>query len=649
MAEPVWRPLGRFGLYVWPLRVPVVSAAFLLGLPWFAFWPAVRPFLAGIFDPVNDKAISIITALALFNAWTIAVVSRLILAYGGERLDLPRTSWRFFPTPRWIWVASALLAVPVVGRVFMYSHRSSDQSRILGLLVYAACGAAVAVAMLAIALRVSDWLDARSRRLRRPGAGSALERAYARFLGVLREWPSIGAGFLVPDPERRRPPELARGHGLAFCLALLSLFLYLGTGFVTRNVQRPVLASTLAYILLLALVLTWLLAVAAFLFDRSRVPLTAFFLVWIVIVNTVIHRVFPTDHVYRTAVVSASPPPRAAPSELLRGADPAIVVAASGGGIQAAAWTARVLTGLDGVAGFKERLRFISAVSGGSVGTMNVLAGWSECGPSQGPGQVHHGNFEPNRASRESSLHAVGWGLVFKDLPRTMLPFFSSPLIDRGSVLEDAWKREARLQKPFPDPSPLLSSWRRNVQSRSCPGVVYNAMAAETGEPILFSTVGLPPELKPFDFYERYPGRDLAVVTAVRLSAGFPYVSPAAHADADVEDGHFTHVVDGGYFDNYGVSTLTAWMNDALRGLTAPAVAPRHLLVIEICESAACSGHEPPDEPSAGGEERAWPYQLVAPLSALVATRAAAQRVNNRTVLRLLKDYWRAQETCVES
>ena len=50
-----------------------------------------------------------------------------------------------------------------------------------------------------------------------------------------------------------------------------------------------------------------------------------------------------------------------------------------------------------------------------------------------------------------------------------------------------------------------------------------------------------------------------------------------------------------------------------------------------------------------GGTRRGWPYQLVAPLTAIVATRAAAQQLTNRTSLRLLKDYWQSRDVCIES
>ena len=79
--------------------------------------------------------------------------------------------------------------------------------------------------------------------------------------------------------------------------------------------------------------------------------------------NLFLHHFWSTDHIYRT-VKAEQEPVLPAVATLLPPDQPSIVVAASGGGIQAAAWTARVLTGLQSVSGFSEHLRFISAVSG---------------------------------------------------------------------------------------------------------------------------------------------------------------------------------------------------------------------------------------------------------------------------------------------
>ena len=66
---------------------------------------------------------------------------------------------------------------------------------------------------------------------------------------------------------------------------------------------------------------------------------------------------------------------------------------------------------------------------------------------------------------------------------------------------------------------------------------------------------------------------DIRIATAARLSASFPYVSPAARPTSDSdsaltdgEPGRYTrtHVVDGGYFDNSGLCALTEWLQEGL-------------------------------------------------------------------------------------
>ena len=56
------------------------------------------------------------------------------------------------------------------------------------------------------------------------------------------------------------------------------------------------------------------------------------------------------------------------------------MVTAAGGGIQAAAWTAQVLTGLDEIYGkeFSDSIGVVSSVSGGSVGAMFFLDRWDD-------------------------------------------------------------------------------------------------------------------------------------------------------------------------------------------------------------------------------------------------------------------------------
>jgi hypothetical protein len=634
--------LSSYRLYLWHLRVPLISGAALVGLPYFALGTGASGLLSGLLDPLTEESLILLTVIALFNAWTISLTGRLILAYGAKRLSLPASPWEFFPVPRWVWPASALLAVPLVISVIVYAARESQRSA-PWMTVFTAAGVVIAWLLLWLALIAGEWMFQRGQQWRKRHPRSWMGRVSLACLRLASRHPSLSDGFIEINPETGNP-ELARGHGLALVLGTASIGIYVLTGVFTSDIHRPRLASALTFVLLLTLSLTWLAAFAGFLLDRTRVPLTVYLVLWMLIVNLVIDRIFPTDHIYRTAPLPSDAAPRPMPASVLDDTTPAIFIAASGGGIQAAAWTTRVLTGLQqSVPEFAARLRVISAVSGGSAGTMNFLAALPDCGPLE---PARDPAFTPDQASQESSLHAIGWGLVFKDLPRTIAPVVSNPYVDRGSVLEDAWKREERLKASSPSTAALLSSWRRNVADRRCPGVLYNALGAETGEPLVFSTMELPPSLRNFDFYRRYESRDVPVTTAARLSAGFPYVSPASRADSDDEIGRYLHVVDGGYYDNYGVNTLVAWLHAALNEIPLPQPRQR-FLIIEICDTERCSSAE--STMSGGGPKRAWPYQLLAPLSALMATRGTGQRVNNRAALDLLKRYWERRHVCMES
>src|SRR5262249_24042526 len=118
----------------------------------------------------------------------------------------------------------------------------------------------------------------------------------------------------------------------------------------------------------------------------------------------VLYQFTRTDHVFDLAPIrGASPRPAAPPVvphlnqvaaawQLPRVAGSAdggapqrtlVAVTAAGGGIQAAAWTARVLVGLHELYGddFTRSICLLSAVSGGSVGALNYLDRWQRTGP----------------------------------------------------------------------------------------------------------------------------------------------------------------------------------------------------------------------------------------------------------------------------
>src|SRR5262249_1527600 len=197
-----------------------------------------------------------------------------------------------------------------------------------------------------------------------------------------------------------------------------------------------------------------------------------------------------------------------------------VVVSAAGGGIQAAAWTARVLAGLHEDLGpeFTRRIRFISAVSGGAGGGMYFVDAFTPKGPPSGT--------EPDAAvyaACTSSLSAVAWGVAYPDFLRAFSPFPIAPEVDRGWALEQSWGLH------LIEPQATLRDWRQGVAQGWRPATAFNATVAETGQRLVLTTAAFP-ITRASSFGDRYKAADVPVLRAARLAATFPYVSPMAKA-----------------------------------------------------------------------------------------------------------------------
>jgi len=187
-------------------------------------------------------------------------------------------------------------------------------------------------------------------------------------------------------------------------------------------------------------------------------------------------------------------------------------------------------------------------------------------------------------AAIKPSLNASGWGFVHPDFARLFAPW-ALPLwlrtvtpdqrekIDRGWALEQAWRVALYPPNSGRYIKSQLSEWRDKVNHGSLPGIVFNATLTDTGAPLLLSTVALsePARSKALIFGQDLSkdyGADISMVTAARLSATFPYVSPVARGlfspsrgkCCKPADGY--HVADGGYYDNFGLMVAVQWIND---------------------------------------------------------------------------------------
>jgi hypothetical protein len=582
------------------LRVPFLVGLVLILLPYLAVLTSARSLLAGLFD-LTPRGFYFASLAAIAASWAVLFTSRLILSAaphrfaGVEEVSLPGTLTQQA-------IVSGLLAVPVAAAALWLSPREKLVRRWV---------AAVLSAATMAGLLAAGWQLFRI-------VAPLLRRAVAPSLDHLaRRSPAILRGFVGADLEYHLTAAVA------FAVAFL---LYLALGVLNRRRPGGKTVPALTSALQLLVLLCWTFAGLSFFFDAYRVPVLLVAGVWF----TLMAQSPSSDHYYRIARRKDRRPEPPSPAETLMaaGRDRVIVVAANGGGIQAAAWTARVLTGLcaDLPDQFSRSVRFISGVSGGSVGAMHFVNAY---------GRAERFNGVLDRAM-ESSLDDVAWGLVYPDFWRLLCP----PLVrwwsmGRGRALEEAWERRDQ------GLGEGLATWEDGVRTGDRPAVVFNATLAEMGVRLLSSTAPLEEDrgLKEshrarLNFQSLYPGYDLPVATAVRLSATFPYVTPATRADLP---GSQPHVVDGGYFDNFGMSTLVEWLDAALER-AEPQV--KHVLVLQIRGAKV---------PVANAEtvkrvsSRGWFYQAFAPLATMLSVWGAGQVSHNETAYGLLQRAWKGR------
>jgi hypothetical protein len=456
---------------------------------------------------------------------------------------------------------------------------------------------------------------------------------------------SIGRGYVkyADDEPSYLPAGILPGHGAALALLILTSVVYVGVGFCERSniqhFQQPYV-PVLGYVLLLFTLLCWLFSGLTFFFDRYRVPVLV---PLVVLLYATSHWPGLESDYFYDAKDPVEQTKESAPHD-----DSIIVVAANGGGIQSAAWTARVLTGLEKEClklcdrNFARKISLISSVSGGSVGTMYFVNEYD----NDGSIPAKHLNRVVRRA-QASSLDQIGWGLLYPDFSRTLLPY--KPTWDRGKALQRAWRTTFRGDPEDDGISQRLSKWRIKAQRGDRPAVIFNSTVTETGEPLVMATADLTDEeidqkmLAHHELFSRSVDKtDIWVVTAARLSASYPFVSPAARAEVDQKSAN--HLVDGGYYDNYGISSLVDWLDWKLENDTNI----KRVLVVQILGQTARNYSDRSYDPHRRGKKRGWLFQALAPASTVLNVRRAGQASHSETELDLLIDKWHEDERDVD-
>lgn len=428
-----------------------------------------------------------------------------------------------------------------------------------------------------------------------------------------------------------------RGHLLAGQAELmLSVFaaslVYAGSLVRTALTERPrVWVCTAVYLLVFIGTAGVVLAGVAFWADRYGLST----LVMVVLFTCIVGWLADTDHFFellpRRGSAAAAPDLPAVrdcfdarvagiPADAA-GDRTAIVVSASGGGIQASAWTAEVLTRLARECPeFERSLCLASSVSGGSVGLGYFLAG-TYLHPL--PDAATHDDREARRHSirnraRASLLEHVAWGAAFADLPRLFTGIIpTNRLVDRGWAIE--WLLDRRMSFTSAAAREPLRSWSLRdlhaaVGAGAMPVPLVNATCVQTGQRVIATPVSFArrcaaggtgpwPLLLPEDYSAPGFPADPRLATAIRLSAAFSYVSPVARptrgdqrrwnavapgTDSAPRTRFDLHLCDGAYADNTGVvSAAEAGVHllDAVaaanrKGAAEPDAVPRRCRVL---------------------------------------------------------------------
>jgi hypothetical protein len=328
---------------------------------------------------------------------------------------------------------------------------------------------------------------------------------------------------------------------------------------------------------------------------------------------------------------------------------PLAIVCASGGGIRAAAWTVAVLEQLERRFGerdvaFPYQVRLVTGASGGMVGAGYYVSTLER--PKEG-GVQRTAELTPERMLAnvsQDSLSALVYRLVYGDLPKLLVP---TPIVrDRGLVLEETWQAnlDGALDQTF-------ARLREGEKAGWRPSLIFPPMLVEDGRRLLISNLDLAAvtinegnELKntaavysreALEFFRLFPdaANTFRVSTATRMSASFPYFSPAGVLPTWPR----RRVVDAGYFDNYGITVAAAWLfryRDWVRDNAS------RVVLIQIRDSVSQAARTRPevrDRSSILGRGLEW---ATSPPEGLLTAREWSMSFRNDELLRVLTDHF---------
>ena len=334
-----------------------------------------------------------------------------------------------------------------------------------------------------------------------------------------------------------------------------------------------------------------------------------------------------------------------------------VLVATTGGAYRAAFWTTVVLDELEReMPGFSRHIRLLTGASGGMVGAAYFAASMAEEPFAKGP-ETESLTDRLREETGLDSLTPIMRRLVSRDLPQAFWPWTQGN--DRGVELERTWES---LGRPFADlHEGEYQGWR--------PSLIVSPMVVETGRRLLISNLSLSglAECRPETPGPNIPGPDpggkvdrllsrpaveffrvfrdmkpgFKLATAIRMSATFPYASPAVSLPTVPP----RRVVDAGYYDVYGVDIATSWLHQHRRWIrdntSGAALVQIRASPIQIDDQAHLAVSGRPGSENALVNRIATSLEaLTSPIEGGLSALGWSMRFRNAGQVRSLQDYF---------
>ncbi|MHC5738593.1 patatin-like phospholipase family protein [Nostoc sp.] len=615
-SDAVWK-------YLFFLRLPILMGLFLLLLPKLAkdWLPAM---LKNLFVLRTRWQLAVVIVSAIGAGTSVISVAAIILDNAAARFGVPSTIeisefWQYG-------IAIALSLYICIIAFDLSKEKLNNNERQWGAFV----GAILSIGLLFFVSFIRQWLS----------SNAFLKKILTDIFSFISKHNT--SGYINPQTG-----ELSAGHLTAIAYFIIGVVIYVTVGllFNPKSERNRPEAPALLYVLLITSMVTLVYGGATFYFDYFRIPVLIIFIVF----SALSYVAFDVNHFFPVNKFKDSEDKKRGDSdstnfpEILekrlqhqKGERTLVIICASGGGIQAAGWTVQVLSGLQELLGesFTKAIGLISAVSGGSVGTMYYLDRFNKDGFLEESEQEKYDKTNSFYAATRDSLDAVGWGLVYLDLWRFIgFPFLVSPKFDRGTAVETDWQGEMKEPKNIK----TFGTWRKQIFDGEIPIPIFNATLVENGwrfliTPVTFSKA---PEKKYTDFNTLYEAYDMNVVTAARLSATFPYVSPICRSSVNIPNQNY-HVADGGYFDNSGFVTAAEWLDEQLNewSKTENSLNVKRVLILQINPFPKSASTE--NVQGNGG----WFMATIGPLLAMFKVRDPVLASRNAKEADLLAKKW---------